>query len=431
MKFLYADTQDFVDPTYDFINDRYTPGREPYWGDQYAHELMMPTPYDGLLISMSGVRQAAGILASKVHYSDAEQQRMLRDGIRKFLRLNGSKFKDYMLMGDCGAFAYVDQDKPAFSPEEVVEFYADAGFTHGVSPDHIIFDCLVDNPGKKDVDKAVVDRYEITLKNAEEFLRLSRLEGLPFEPMGAVQGWSPKSMAEAAKSLEEMGFKYLAIGGLVPLKVDVIHTVLSELRKSIKPETNIHLLGFAKADNIQDFTGYGITSFDSTSPLIKAFKDEKNNYFLPNGNGGLDYYTAIRIPQAMQNIRLMQGIKRGIFCTDDIQQKEQKALNAMRDYDKGKCTPKKALDAVMDYHRFLVLGDDKTAHNHEKILEKTRTRVSRTIEEYPWKQCSCNICKAVGVEVIIFRSSNRNRRRGFHNLGVYHQHLQNTLARAQ
>lgn len=431
MKFLYADTQDYVDPTYDFINDRHTPGREPYWGDQYAHELMVATPYDGLLISMSGVRQASGIPTSKVHYSDAEQQRMLRDGIRKFLRLNGPKFTNQMLMGDCGAFAYVEHEKPAFPPEEVVEFYADAGFTHGISPDHIIFNCDENNPERSEIDPSIAQRYDVTLENAEEFLRLARIEGLPFEPMGAVQGWSPRSMALAAKSLEEMGYKYLAIGGLVPLKVDVIHRILAQLREVIKPETNIHLLGFAKADHIQNFTGYGITSFDSTSPLLKAFKDEKNNYFLSNGRGGLDYYAAIRIPQAMQNTRLMQGIKRGIFSADDIQQKEKKALDTLRLYDQGKCTSKATLDAVMNYHRFLIIGDDKSSHNHEKILDKTRKMVSRTIEELPWKRCSCDICKKVGVEVIIFRSSNRNRRRGFHNLGVYHQHLQRTLGRAK
>ena len=151
-----------------------------------------------------------------------------------------------------------------------------------------------------------------------------------------------------------MGYKYLAIGGLVPLKVDVIHRILKQLREVIKPETNIHLLGFAKADHIQTFTDYGITSFDSTSPLIKAFKDDKNNYFLPNGKDGLDYYTAIRIPQAMQNTRLMQGIKRGIFSAEDIQRKEQKALETLRLYDQGKSTSNATLEAVMDYHRFLI-----------------------------------------------------------------------------
>jgi hypothetical protein len=140
MKFLYSDTQDYVDPGYDFLNDRSSAGRERYWSDVYAHEFMHPAPYDGLLVSMSAVRQATGVASSKVRYSTREEQRMLRDGARKFLRYGGPRFKDAMLMGDCGAFAYVDHPVPAYTPEEVVEFYTEAGFTHGVSPDNINFD---------------------------------------------------------------------------------------------------------------------------------------------------------------------------------------------------------------------------------------------------------------------------------------------------
>ncbi len=108
MKFLYSDTQDYVDPAYDFLNDRSRPGRERYWSDVYAHEFMDPAPYDGLLVSMSAVRQAAGVATSKVRYSTREEQRLLRDGARRFLRYGGPRFKDAMLLGDCGAFAYVE-----------------------------------------------------------------------------------------------------------------------------------------------------------------------------------------------------------------------------------------------------------------------------------------------------------------------------------
>ncbi len=431
MKFLYADTQDYVDPGYDFINDRSTLGRERYWDDLYAHELMNPAPYDGLLIAMSAVRHAAGVSSSKVRYSIKEEQRLLRDGARKFLRFDGEKFKDKMLMGDCGAFAYVDHDSPAFPPTEVVEFYTDCGFTHGVSPDHIIFECEVKNPSPREMSAQVRSRYDITLVNAESFINLVRSEGFQFEPMGAVQGWSPKSMALAGKKLESMGYQYLAIGGLVPLKVDVIHQVLRELRASIKPETKIHLLGFAKADHIHQFTGYGITSFDSTSPLIKAFMDAKNNYFLQDPNGGLEYYTAIRIPQAMENTRLMQGIKRGIFSAEDLLIREQKALKMLREFDQGYGTVKSTLDAVMDYHQFLVRGESGTIASHDNELVKVRERIRRTIEEKPWKRCQCDVCKKIGVEVIIFRSSNRNKRRGFHNLNVYYQHVQRILESAR
>jgi hypothetical protein len=427
MKFLYSDTQDYVDPNYDFINDRHAPKRRRYWDDAYAHELMNPTPYDGLLVAMSAVRQAPGVASSKVRYSTAEEQRLLRDGIRKFLRLNGPKYKDAMVMGDCGAFAYVDQKKPAYSPTEVFEFYADAEFSHGVSPDHIIFACNTDNPPKEAMDEDVLYRYDITLENAQQFLRICESEGMPFEPMGAVQGWSPKSIAQAAKTLEKMGYRYLAIGGLVPLKVDVIHQVLQALRAAIKPETKIHLLGFAKADAIQHFTNYGITSFDSTSPLIRAFMDEKANYYMPNGAGGLDYYAAVRIPQAIENTRLMRGIKQGIFQAEDLQKREGKALTALRKFDQGTEKLAATVDAVMDYQQFLTLdGDDA---KHEKSLLKTRIQVERTLAAAPWKQCDCDICSKIGVEVIIFRSANRNRRRGFHNLGVYHQHVQRILTK--
>jgi hypothetical protein len=237
-------------------------------------------------------------------------------------------------------------------------------------------------------------------------------------------------MAESAGQLEQMGYRYLAIGGLVPLKVDAIKAVLDAIRQRINSATNVHLLGFAKADEIHHFTSFGITSFDSTSPLIRAFKDEKANYYMDAPGGGLDYYTAIRIPQAIENNRLMQGIKRGIFSAEDLQRREKRALSTLRAYDSGYATPIDTLDAVMDYHQFLLRGGDNDVDQLERALAKTRNLIYRTIEEMPWKRCGCDICRAVGVEVIIFRSSNRNKRRGFHNLGVYHRHLNRVLENA-
>jgi len=427
MKFLYSDTQDYVDPDYDFIADRNAPGRKRYWDDCYAHEMMEPAPYDGLLVSMSAIRPAEGVASSKVRYTTAQEQRFLREGARKFLRYGGSKFKNAMLMGDCGAFAYVEHALPAYKPAEVVEFYDDAGFTHGVSPDHIIYECDLTNPPSTKVDPTSLDRYNITLDNAEKFFKLVSKEDFPFEPMGPVQGWSPKSMASAAKKLEKMGYRYLAIGGLVPLKVDAIHQVLQHLRKAIKKTTSIHLLGFAKADHIHEFTDYGITSFDSTSPLIRAFKDNKSNYFLPKSGGGINYYAAIRIPQAIENSRLMQGIKKGIFNPEALIKKEKIALEAVRALDKGSTSVSSALNCVMDYHQFLIRGNGLDHPTQQKELAATEQLVSRTMNDMPWKCCDCDICRKAGVEVIIFRSSNRNKRRGFHNLHVYHQHLQKTL----
>jgi hypothetical protein len=363
-----------------------------------------------------------------VRYSTSEEQLLLRIGARKFLRFDGPDFRDLMLLGDCGAFAYADKPEPAFSPEEVVEFYIDAEFTHGISPDHVIFECNLANPGVPEQEDGL-DRYKITLENARNFIGLVRKESNAFEPLGAVQGWSPQSMAEASAELVAMGYRYLAIGGLVPLKVDAIKQVLETIRRKIGPEPKLHLLGFAKADHIHQFTGYGIASFDSTSPFIRAFKDEKANYYLDNHEGGLDYYTAIRIPQALENTRLMQGVKRGLFRAEDLVKMEQNALKKLRDFDKGLGSLEGAADSVVEYHHYLLQGQGENPKNIEKTLSLVRTRIERTLRSQPWKRCKCSICQSVGVEVIIFRSSNRNKRRGFHNLGVYHQHLKNILER--
>lgn len=431
MKFLYSDTQDYVDPEYDFINDRNGPKRERYWTDAYAHELMTPAPYDGLLVSMSAVRQARGVAASKVRYSTKEEQRLLRDGIRKFLRFGGPRFQDCMVMGDCGAFAYIDQAEPAYTPEEVVEFYLEAGFSHGVSPDHVIFECDLQDPPLSNVSEQTRYRYDVTLSNARAFYALAKRSHFQFEPVGAVQGWSPASMAAAAKQLERMGYRYLAVGGLVPLKAPAIKAVLRAIREAIKESTDIHLLGFAKAEQIQDFLEFNITSFDSTSPLIRAFKDHTANYYLESESGGLEYYTAIRIPQSIENSRLMQGVKRGAFSAEDLQTREQIALTTLRAYDRGDASAPTTVEAVMDYYRFLLIGPGHDEMKMERILAKTSVATKRTIELAPWKRCRCEICRAAGVEVIVFRSSNRNKRRGFHNLGVYHKHLKKILENAQ
>jgi len=427
LKFLYSDTLDYVDPGYDFINDRNAPGRKRYWDDRYAHEIMDRAPYDGLLVSMSAVKPPTGIASDRGRYSVPEQHRFLRDGARKFLRFDRSEFANAILMGDCGAFSYADQEEPAYKADEVLEFYVDGEFTHGCSPDHIIFQCDATNPSPRDVDPKVLQRFEITLENARRFYSRTKAEGRPFEPLGSVQGWSPKSMATAAKKLERIGYRYLAVGGLVPLRAEMIHACLTAIRSALKPTTDLHLLGFAKAEQIDQFVKYNIASFDSTSPLVRAFKDETANYYLENPQGGLEYHTAIRIPQAIENPKLLQAIKKGILKGEDLQIEEAQALCALRQFDVGELSVESTVDQVAPYHASLAKATAKSTEQQAKQLTVQRERLVATLKARPWKRCSCAICRQIGIEVIIFRSSNRNKRRGIHNLGVYYTHLKNTL----
>ena len=420
MKFLFSDSLDVVDPDYDFIADRTAVGRQRQHDDLYPHEILGRAPYDGILVSRA-------ILFPGGKYSPAQTMRFRRDGGRAFLRFNGPTYADSILMGDNGAFAYAHLDTPPYTVDDTLEFYADGRFTHGCSLDHIIFDYLPENPPSADAPTEALRRYEITIENAEAFLKQSRSLGGSFVPLGTVQGWSPESKANAARRLEKMGYRYLAIGGMVPLRTHQIHECLKAIRKAVSPNVDLHLLGFARAEQIHEFLQYRIASFDSTSPLIRAFKDSKNNYYAPKATGGLDYYTAIRIPQATENAQLKRAIKEGRLNQEMLQTKEVLALQRLRAYDKGVVDIDATVEAVIDYNRFLIVDDKKTKAQNDAALANSQSTTERTLREQPWKRCSCFICRTVSIEVIIFRGSNRNKRRGIHNLSVYYDHLQATL----
>lgn len=296
MKFIFADSLDYVDPAFDFIADRSPAERQPYWDDAYPHEILGYAPYDGVLVSKGIV----GDHRVKGKYTASQARRFELVGARKFLRLDKPEFAHLDIFGDCGAFTYVNEERPPYSPAEIAEFYDDCGFTHGCSVDHIIFDFDVAAKGLNGGSNDAKDRFEITLENADAFRREAKAIDARFEPLGVVQGWSPDSMAEAARRLVEMGYDYLALGGMVPLKSPEIKQCLAAIREVVPPATRLHILGFAKADDIDSFHSYDIASFDTTSPLIRAFKDAKQNYYLPGNGLGLRYFTSIRVPQALE-----------------------------------------------------------------------------------------------------------------------------------
>ena len=426
MKFIFADSLDVVDPDYDFAADRMGAGRKRHWDERYPHELMKPIPYDGVLVSRGTVGDH--ILRGK--YSTAQAMRLRRHGARKFLRLDGPRFKDMPIYGDSGAFQYAKEKVPPYIPEQLIEFYADAGFTHGCALDHVIFEFEREDNGTKAPGSADARaRSELTLDNAREFLKLSRSLGGGFTPIGVAQGWSPSSLGAAAAKLEKMGYSYIALGGLVPLRAEDIHLCLDAVRERISSRTRLHLLGFAKAESIGDFIRHGIESFDSTSPLLRAFKDARSNYYTPSKKNGLNYYAAVRIPLALENSRLVRAVKEGKLNQEALSKLEQKALAAVRGYDRKQVKLEDAVEAVAEYGSLMADDPAEGSTTREKLRTGIREATRRTLADRPWEKCPCEICQAASVEVVIFRSSNRNKRRGFHNLGVFFQHFKHLLGK--
>jgi len=404
-----------VDPGYDFLRDRNSEGRRPYWDDIYPHEVMNALPYDGILVSRGivGGNKVAG------KYSEAQAMRFRRVGARAFLRLDAPTFRHLPIFGDCGAFTYHKEDRPPYTPEDTAEFYDDGGFTHGCSVDHIIFDFDETVTGLEGGSAEAHRRFDITLENAEAFLKATRHMTSRFTPLGVIQGWSPGSMAEAARRLCAMGYAYLALGGTVPLKAPQIKAALSAIREAIPTETGLHILGFAKAEQIESFSPFRITSFDTTSPMIRSFKDAKANYYMPHSDGRLHYYTAIRVPQALENTKLVRLAKRGALGQETLVELERGALDALRAYDREALGIEDTLDLVLAYAVPVTLGAPLEDLPGSGSVTDLRERYRRTLSDRPWKHCGCAICRTLSIEVVIFRASNRNKRRGIHNLGVY------------
>ncbi|HEY3413895.1 MAG TPA: tRNA-guanine transglycosylase DpdA [Armatimonadota bacterium] len=404
MKFFFADSLDYIDPGFDFEREEHSPDRQVQRHDVYAHEYFTPPPYDGILVS----RATVGDHRWQGKYSTAQSMRFRREGARAFLRYDLDKCNG-AIMGDCGAFSYVNELEPIYTVPDMIEYYVECGFTHAVSIDHVIlhYDESLDGPALFEdlVPGEWRRRYDLTLRLAREFHAACQVQQVPFQPIGVAQGWSPKSYALAVSRLVDIGFDYVAIGGLVPLRVNQIHHVLEAVRE-VEPSVRLHLFGFTKANDIQHFTQYNIESLDSTSPLLRAFKDHTRNYLAPN-----DWYTAIRIPHADES-RLFKGqILEGRKQSRRLRDLEEASLRGLRSYAARTLSIEKTLEPLVEY------GQEFNSRVH---IDAYR----HTLEDRPWEKCPCRVCSECGVEVIIFRGSNRNRRRGFHNLWEFHRQLQ-------
>jgi len=413
LKFFFAENLDTVDPNYNFLTDTFSSDRNRQVNDLFAHELISPPPYDGMLVSRATVE---GVLGKGRRYTQGQMFRFHREGVRNFLRYPTENHTgpsiDYPIMGDCGAFSYIDHPKPVFTPQEMVNFYEDAGFTHGVSPDHII---LKKNPFWDAPDKCPSDiayRANITVQNASQFLEICRKQNVNFTPVGAVQWWSPKSAAKFAKKLVAIGYDYLGLGGMVGRSHREIFDTVVAVRNAIPPAIRLHIFGFAQLDMLQDFVGLGISSFDSTSPMKKAFKDDKVNYLGKNGR----HYLAIKVSSPDES-KIKNKILSGEISYHEYSLTEQDCLKRLRDYAQNKCDLEHAFEGL---------------NNYSKLIGKKEVKQlglgKKTLRDRPWEKCPCPICTTIGIEAILFRGLNRNKRRGFHNLYVLFEKLKKVRA---
>ena len=396
MFYFFPDSQDLVDPSFDFQKETRGITRLRQRDDCYPHEIFSHPPYDGILISRAIVDE---------RYTLAQKQRLLRSGARAFLRINEQRFAHLKVMGDNGAFSYRDVEVPPFTVDDVIDFYERCGFDLGISVDHVIlaFDSSFDNGTQ--VPQAYRDRQQITLEYASDFFRKTSGGKTRFKSLGVAQGWSPDSYAMAVEALQQMGYSYIAMGGMVPMKTPDILATLEAVKAVLNIDTQLHLLGVTRCESFAEFRKYGVVSFDSTSALLQAFKSDTDNYHTEGRP-----YVALRVPQIEGNAKLKAAILSGKTNQEVAQKFERQCLQSLTAWERGEGDIENILNILVAYEEL-----------HTGKTSKRRDGYRRVLIDMPWKWCNCEVCAALGIHVMLFRGADRNRRRGFHNLHIFYQ----------
>ena len=415
MMFFLPDWEDRIDPGYSLNDDKYSEAHKsnPYANDLYAHQIYRENPpYDGILVSLSNYR-------SKLRLKEDSTGRLSIRGfndIREYLKIPISSKLE--VMGDSGAFSYVTEKtppQPFFSIENAANIYNNLNFKFGVSVDHIAADSYLitgKNGKRKRVKRPMSEkkfRVNITLKNNLQFYQYHKKERLNFIPVGVAQGFDENSYRKSVHKIIAMGYDHIALGGLIQYTDAFIIRILKEIKPLVRG-VDIHLFGVLRPEKLSTFQDLGVTSFDSASYLRKSWLRSGQNYLTKDST----WYTALRVPYRNNSNILARAKGLGI-PEQKLETLEIGALEAIHAYADGHSTIEKTLESVLEYDKILLRNSEDERNLEEKY--------KRTLLDKPWEKCDCSICSSLGVDVMIFRGTHRNKQRGFHNNWVFRNQI--------
>lgn len=410
IKYYMPEWDDRYDLEYDFIQDKFSAKHNiSVNNDVYAHEMLEKPPYDGILYSLGNLFDSIN------NMSDLEDiTAMGHSNMRDYYRLDSMPNK-IELFGDCGAFNYINLKRPPekFTPENIAYLYNKLGFDYGVSVDHLVVESIIEIKDKQKVKRDLSlyekrKRIKLSLENADSFIKICNNKKYSFVPVGSAQGYSPISYRNSVAALIELGYDYIALGGLVRRDTDSIMDIVRKVSPLLKGR-RLHLLGVVRSQCLDEWKALGVTSVDSASYFRKAWLRSDQNYIAPDGK---TWYAALRVPIVKESrMVLLNGHNR------DITKLEAECIKVLREYDKGILDIETTLDILIKYDSLF----QRNGNDGNNLKEKYR----KTLQDKPWKACQCPICSQIGIEVMIFRRTNRNKRRGLHNTWVIYNQLKN------
>lgn len=407
VSYFLPDWDDLLDENFNFESGEFSGASRSERKDKHCCILMKPKRMcDGVLVSLAQHVTSKGPLR---RIMGTEAASLAPKNLRHQFGLDC----DQSLFGDCGAFSYVNADVPAISVEQAVALYDLHGFDFGASVDHIPVPEVMINGKKKILTYAKrADRVRVTIENAEKFITAANQRQAGFIPVGTIQGLKPEEYARSARLYHELGYRHLALGGLVPLPDALIEQIVTQVMQvvsELKPRPWVHLFGIFRPKLQAKFRELKVDSFDSASYFRKAWLRSDQNYLGPNGK----WYAALRVPMT-SDARTRKRLEQSGINIAQLEAQETQVMKLLCQYDLDMVGLKEVLDAVIEYDECLTRSDDALT---------LRAAYEKTLKDRPWRNCDCPFCKQAGIHVLIFRGANRNKRRGAHNTLMLYKSL--------
>lgn len=407
-RYFLPDWDDLLDPKFDFEQDCFSEPTRKEREDKHCCILMQPKQMcDGVLVSLAQHGTSKGPLRRlEGREAGALSPLSLRDQF--------GLSSDQYLFGDCGAFSYVNEEEPMISVDQAVALYESYGFDFGASVDHIPVKKINKNGEKTFLsDNERQERVKITRENAEKFIEATKKRKAQFNPVGTIQALNPEEYAESVRHYSSLGYRHLAIGGLVPRsdsEIEAISRAVIASADGLKERPWIHLFGVFRPKLQKVFRELKIDSFDSATYFRKAWLRSDQNYLSTNGK----WYAALRVPMTSDG-RTRQRLIAADADIAQLEQEEREVLGLLRRYDRDEASISEVLDSVLSYDCHLERSSE---------IQSMRKRYKETLENRPWRACDCPFCKELGIHILIFRGANRNKRRGAHNTLMLYKHIQ-------
>lgn len=407
IKYFLPDWDDLLDEKFDFEKDTFSGATRSERTDKHCSILMKPKVIsDGILVSLAQHVISKGPLR---RIAGTEADSLAPRNLRSLYGLG----PEQLLFGDCGAFSYVNEVAPTLSVEQALAMYELHGFDFGASVDHIPVP-KVERNGQIVIlsNNERVERINLTIKNAEAFINLARSRQVSFMPVGIVQALNAEGYAKTVNQYHELGYRYIAIGGLVPMPDSLVSEIVTEVMNvvaKLRPRPWIHLFGIFRPKLQELFKQLKVDSFDSATYFRKAWLRSDQNYLARNGK----WYAALRVPMTKDARTRKELLQSGLDITI-LEAQEAKVLELLGKFDKDEAEVNDVLDAVIGYDKHLSRSSE---------VHSLRDKYKRTLEDRPWRECDCPFCKQYGIHVLIFRGANRNKRRGAHNTLMLYESL--------